>query len=77
MPYVRRAAVILDQWRAVERALTEVPADSPESWELVAERARLRNAYQAEIAGARAAHRRVPIAFDEATRNKPRDQSTE
>ena len=60
MPYQREAAIVLEMWRAVERSLARVRADSEEAEELQAEAARLRNEYQRLIDEATKYHRPVP-----------------
>ena len=53
VPYQTRALEVLAQWRAVERALADADAGTPESDDLRAEALRLRDAYQGLILAAR------------------------
>ena len=63
MPYQRIAAVILEEWRAVERAMND-PSMGPDALEILrAEAARLRNEYQRLIAESRQHRRPEPPPF--------------
>ena len=63
VPYQREAAIVLEMWRDVERALTAVTLGSDEEEELRVEAARLRDEYQRLIAQAREHHRPEPPPF--------------
>ncbi len=60
MPYQREAAIVLEMWREVERALNGAPPNSDEAEELRSEAARLRDEYQRLIAEATRHHRPLP-----------------
>jgi hypothetical protein len=63
MPYQREAEIVLAAWRAVERDLQAVPADSDEAERLQADSLRLRDEYQRLIQAAREHHRPERPAF--------------
>ena len=63
MPYRLRAAEILAEWRAAERELEATVPNTPAAEQLHAMMAKLRDAYQLEIALAVRAHAPVPPPF--------------
>ena len=63
MPYQREAAIVLEMWREVERALEAVAPDSAEAEHLHSEAARLRDEYQRLVVAAIDHARPVPPPF--------------
>ena len=63
MPYQREAAIVLDMWREVERALRAAPVGSPEAKSLQADASRLRDEYLRLVALAQEHHRPEPPPF--------------
>lgn len=63
MPYQREAAIVLEMWREVERALQTAVTGTDEAESLQADAARLRDEYQRLIEAAAAHHRPVPPPF--------------
>ena len=63
MPFQGQALAVLQRWREVEAALTEVPDGSLEAEALQSEALCLRDQYQAVVAAARSAHRPEPPPF--------------
>ncbi len=60
MPYQRRAAEILAEWRTAERELEATALNTPNAEHLHARMAKLRDAYQLEVSLAVRAHAPVP-----------------
>jgi hypothetical protein len=63
MPYQREAAIVLDMWREVERAMAEPGVDIEVMETLQADALRLRDEYQRLVEAARTHDRPVPPPF--------------